>query len=150
MALDLYRPRQGVYARAAAGAALTLLVLFASIRVYQMAPVSGNFPFLGLTFPNTVWPAAGVFLALGAIVALFTTGARTGVGAIDSKTAGFVQLLSETETELQKVSWPSKDELTNSTAVVLACMAILGLFLFCVDQFVGWFMGVLKVLPIYQ
>ena len=148
MALVPYRPRQGVYARAMAAGGLVLLVLFASVRVFQMVPSEGSFGFLGLTFSNSLWWAGGVFVVLGAVVALLTLGLRTGIESIDSRTAGFIELLTETETELQKVSWPSKEELQSSTAVVFACMIALGLFLFCVDQFVAWFMGVLRVLPV--
>lgn len=147
MALVPYRPRQGVYARAAAAGGLLLLILFASVRIVQMAPDMGEFEVLGLDVPMSMWWAAGFFAVFGGIVALLTLALRTGIETIDAKTAAFVELLTETETELQKVSWPSKEELRSSTAVVLACMVVLGIFLFCVDQFVAWFMGTVKVLP---
>jgi preprotein translocase subunit SecE len=39
----------------------------------------------------------------------------------------------ETVAELQKVTWPSKDELVGSTIVVMVVSLILGFFIFGVD-----------------
>ncbi len=124
-----------------------MLILFASVRIVQMSPTLGRFSIIGLPVPYSYAWAGGFFVLCGALVALFTLGLRTGIEAIDGKTAGFVDLLTETETELKKVSWPSKEELRSSTAVVLACMVVLGVFLFAVDQVVAWLMMNLRVLP---
>ena len=40
---------------------------------------------------------------------------------------------NETVSELQKVTWPSKDEIVGSTIVVVFVSAILGFFIFGVD-----------------
>lgn len=40
---------------------------------------------------------------------------------------------NETVAELQKVTWPSKDELVGSTVVTVAVSLILGFFIFGVD-----------------
>ncbi|MBD3297302.1 MAG: preprotein translocase subunit SecE [candidate division Zixibacteria bacterium] len=40
---------------------------------------------------------------------------------------------NETVTELEKVTWPSKDELVGSTIVVVVVSLILGFFIFGVD-----------------
>lgn len=42
------------------------------------------------------------------------------------KIAGFVQ---EVRAEMQKVTWPTRDELVGSTSVVLMVMLILSLFI---------------------
>jgi len=39
----------------------------------------------------------------------------------------------ETVSEIQKVTWPSKDELVGSTIVVVVVSLILGFFIFGVD-----------------
>jgi len=124
-----------------------LLGLFASVRLYQMLPGSEGFRLLGLGVPYTACWASLVFVVLAGVVSLFTFGFRTGLNAVDLKTAAFVDLLIETEAELQKVSWPTKDQLTTSTTVVLLCMILMGALLFCIDQFVAWVMTVLRVLP---
>ena len=41
--------------------------------------------------------------------------------------------LSETKTELKKVSWTKKDELFASTSVVIVTVIILGLYIGAVD-----------------
>ena len=147
MSLAPYRPRQGVYARGAAAAGLLLLSLFASARLYQMLPSSESFELLGLDVPYSACWASVLFVLLGGVVCMFTIGLRTGLNAIDSKTGGFVDLLIETEAELYKVSWPTKDQLTTSTTVVFLCMIIVGVLLFCIDRVVAWVMSVLRVLP---
>ena len=40
---------------------------------------------------------------------------------------------NETVSELQKVTWPSKDELVGSTVVTVVVSLILGFFIFGVD-----------------
>jgi preprotein translocase subunit SecE len=42
-------------------------------------------------------------------------------------------LLIETQTEMKKVSWPKRDELVGSSVVVIACVVILGIYLYVVD-----------------
>ena len=42
--------------------------------------------------------------------------------------------LLETKTELKKVSWPTKDELKESTRVVVVASIVLTLFIGVVDQ----------------
>jgi len=92
------------------------------------------------------WSSA-LFLVLGALICLFVFGLRTGLRFIDSKTHGFIDLLVETEGELQKVSWPTRQDLANSTSVVLVCVVIIGLFLWVVDRLLSVAMSSVGVLP---
>ncbi len=147
MSLAPYRPRQGYHARAVAAAGLILLFLFGSFRLYSMLPNQQLFEMSGLPLYSSVLWAGGVFIVLGGLTSLFTVGMRTGVQSLDELTGGFIDLLIETQTELQKVSWPNKEQLTNSTTVVLICMIVLGAFLFAVDRMVAWIMSILRVLP---
>ena len=41
--------------------------------------------------------------------------------------------ISEVRTEMQKVTWPTREELMGSTAVVLVTMAIISLFIGVAD-----------------
>jgi len=153
MSLAPYRPREGVYARGVAGTGLVLLSLFASVRFYHwLSPrlsTAARFDLLGLhDIPYSACGAGLLFLVLAALSCLFAVAFRTGVKAIDSKTSAFVDLLIETEGELQKVSWPGKEELVNYTTVVIACMVFMGLLLFCIDQVVAFVMSSLRVLPL--
>ncbi len=47
--------------------------------------------------------------------------------------SGIKTYYNETVTELEKVTWPSRDELVGSTIVVVVVSLILGFFTFGVD-----------------
>ena len=46
--------------------------------------------------------------------------------------------IQETREELRKCTWPSWDELKGSTVVVLIATAVLGLFTYLTDVFLGF------------
>ncbi|MBX3733785.1 MAG: preprotein translocase subunit SecE [Verrucomicrobiae bacterium] len=52
----------------------------------------------------------------------------------------FANYLADTRDELRKCSWPSRDELRESTVLVLCTIAIMAVFLLIVDA------GVLRVI----
>ena len=124
-----------------------MLDLFASVRLFQTTVTEGTFELLAMPVRySTIW-AAVFFLIAGVVIAVFTFGLRTGIRSLDAVTASFVDMLVDTEAELQKVSWPTKDDLTTSTSVVLVCVVILGIFLWCVDLVVSFVMSSANVLP---
>jgi len=45
--------------------------------------------------------------------------------------------LKEVRVEARKVTWPTREELVESTTVVLVTVAIISVFIFVVDQIVG-------------
>ena len=45
-----------------------------------------------------------------------------------------VKFLKESREELKKVVWPSRDEVVNSTVVVLAAVIVVSIFLYIVDH----------------
>jgi preprotein translocase subunit SecE len=47
---------------------------------------------------------------------------------------GFMSFLKESREELRKVVWPSREEVLNSTIVVLGSVVVISLFLFLVDK----------------
>jgi preprotein translocase subunit SecE len=51
------------------------------------------------------------------------------------------QLLREVRTEMGKVTWPTRDELTSSTTIVLVVSLVLALFIFVVDQILSFVMS---------
>ena len=44
------------------------------------------------------------------------------------------RFLSETKTELRKVTWPTRDELTDSTKIVIIATFVVTLFIGIIDQ----------------
>lgn len=147
VALTPYRPGQGIYARSATGAALLLVALFASVRLFQLSSSEATFKWLGMNVPHTALWSAAMFVGLGAVVFLFTFGVHTGLKRLDARTHSVIDLLIDTESELTKVSWPGPDELRSSTTAVLVSIILLGTLLFCIDWLVAFVMGGLKVLP---
>jgi preprotein translocase subunit SecE len=45
----------------------------------------------------------------------------------------FIEFLKDVRGELKKVTWPSKQEVINSTIVVIVCTLIIGIFLWLCD-----------------
>ncbi len=58
---------------------------------------------------------------------------------------GPTQYLAEVRSELRKVNWPNRREVTNSTIVVLICVVFMTSLIFCFDyassKFVLWMFG---------
>ena len=135
MALTAYKPNQGAYARSGAAAALLLLDLLASWRLFDALTARGRsqFDFFGFPMPYAVIWSGLLFLLLAGAAMLLTRGYTTGIAGLDRKTHGLIDLLIDTQNELQKVSWPNKEQLTRSTTVVLVCIVLMGGFLFVVD-----------------
>jgi len=120
------------------------LGLFASFRVFQqLGSGSGTLAGIPVAF---LW-AAALFAGVAVLTSIFTFGLQTGWEGLDSKSRALVDLLVDTQTELVKVSWPTREELRSSTTVVLVCILILSVFLYAVDLIVSFAMSRLGVLP---
>ncbi len=149
MAMEIYKPNQGVYARAVTGVGGGLLAAFGA---YQLHAALIDLP--------PVWPGARfvvdityglvaalvLFAVLAGAVALVVTGASIGVKRVDRWSRRAVDFLIETEVELKKVSWPSRDELMGSTFIVVVVTFALGLYIFAVDWVVSKVMHRLSIL----
>lgn len=59
------------------------------------------------------------------------------------KKGGVRKYFRDLKSELKKVTWPSKKQVTNNTTVVLATMCITGLFLAGIDLGLGWLVTLL-------
>lgn len=55
----------------------------------------------------------------------------------------FADFLVSVESELEKVTWPSRQEVLQATVVVLFTMFFLGLFLFLIDLVWTWLFSVI-------
>lgn len=130
---------------------MTLIALFGSVRLFQIVQArsagDAGFPLLGMDVPYAAIWGGALFIVLGTVIFLFTFGVDTGLKALDRKSHGLIDLLIDTESELAKVSWPTSDVLTRSTAAVLVLIILLGAFIFGIDQVVALVMVALRVLP---
>ncbi len=147
MSVSIYKPKQGVYARGVAAGALLLLDLLLSVRFAQMFRGGSTFRVMELSvYYSDPW-AAVLFVAFAGVISVFVFGVETGLSRLDSTSRKFVDLLADTQAELQKVSWPGRQELGRSTVVVLVCVVLLGCFLYVVDTVFTMLMTRLEVLP---
>ena len=84
---------------------------------------------------NDVWVRIGIIVAL--VIFAFVCLAFTHQGR------AFKILLSDAAIELRRVTWPSKDETFQYTWQVIVVIAIVGFFVWVLDNFFNWFVGVL-------
>jgi preprotein translocase subunit SecE len=52
--------------------------------------------------------------------------------------------LKDVRAELKKVTWPSKNEVTSTTIVVIAATVFFGFYLFFMDVIFSWVIGQIK------
>ena len=60
----------------------------------------------------------------------------------------FVDFLTDTEVEMKKVSWTSKDDLYRATMVVLTTVILMSVFLFLVNQVWVRLLELIRVLQV--
>ena len=82
---------------------------------------------------NDLWVRIGIIVAL--IVFAFVCLAMTHQGR------AFKILLKDAAVELRRVTWPSKDETVQYTWQVIVVIAIVGFFIWLLDNFFNWFVG---------
>ena len=79
------------------------------------------------------WTIAGLVLALAGAAALVVWRERVKLGARDS-----VGFLGEVKGEVQKVTWPDKQQLKNATLVILVFVAVVALLIGLLDIILQW------------
>jgi preprotein translocase SecE subunit len=139
MALEIYKKNQGIQARVSLGAGLGIMALMAAHSLYgSLLGVSELYP--GARVPLVEAPitfgllsAAVFFIISAALIVVLTTGYETGLKTLDVNSKKAVDFLIDTQGELQKASWPTREELIGSTAVVIFSVIILGVYIFGVD-----------------
>ena len=113
---DVYKRSQGRIARQVTFGALLLLVLIFAWTVSTYGPLE-NYPFAGAHYA-----AAGVLAALGAWASYRVV-----------NYAPFADFLIKVEAEMNKVSWPTRDELIKASSVVIFVIFFLAGVLFVFD-----------------
>jgi preprotein translocase SecE subunit len=69
-----------------------------------------------------------------ALIWILIVGAIFGLLWWQGQLKRFAAYWQQTMEELKKCTWPTRDELTGSTVVVIVSILILGIFTFLVDQ----------------
>jgi preprotein translocase subunit SecE len=128
---DLYKPRQGARARTWTAVALGVLAAVGLWRLYEV-------------LLDSYGPATRAGIVGGLAAVLGWTIYRV------VNFPPFADFLGDTQAEMNKVSWTSKEDLYRATMVVLTTVLLMSIFLFTVDQI--WvtllkFIGVLHITP---
>lgn len=85
----------------------------------------------GLVTANTVYGELSVlYRALAAVVVAVVAGF---IAASTNKGSAFLSFAKESRTEVRKVVWPSRQEATQTTMIVLAATAVVSLLLWGLD-----------------
>ena len=58
----------------------------------------------------------------------------------------FINFLKDTKAELKKVTWPSRNEVTSTTIVVIVATVFFGFYLFFMDIIFSWVITQIKSL----
>jgi preprotein translocase subunit SecE len=58
----------------------------------------------------------------------------------------FINFLKDTKAELKKVTWPSRNEVTSTTIVVVIATVFFGFYLFFMDVIFSWLISHFKSL----
>ena len=97
---------------------LAILIVIAGVTAYYLMP---------LEYGWMRWGAVVASLVLGAVVLWFSWYGRQ-----------FLQFLELARVELRKVVWPTRDETLKTTAVVIAFVAVAGVFFWLLDLVLAW------------
>jgi preprotein translocase SecE subunit len=139
MGFEVYKKRQGVYARYVVAITLGFVALFASYSLYGTlislpeVYAGARVPVLNVSFNWGFLVSAILFIICGSFVGIVVGGVQTKIGPLDARGRRIVDFLVDTQAELQKVSWPTKQELIGSIIVVLITIVVLSVYIFGVD-----------------
>ena len=97
---------------------VAILIVIAGIAAYYLLP---------LEYGWVRWGAVVASLLLGAAVLWFSWYGRQ-----------FLQFVELARVELRKVVWPTRDETLKTTAVVIAFVAVAGVFFWLLDLVLAW------------
>lgn len=149
---EIYRKGQGSYARVSVGIVLGLIAFFSSYAMYgALIELPESFsrvriPLIDIPLTWGLICSFLFFLLCAAFVNVLVGSFETGIKAIDNLGKRVVGFLIDTQGELQKVSWSSKQELVRSTIIVIVCVIAFGIFIFSVDRVVTTVMKFIGIL----
>ena len=134
-----YKPTQGRIARTAAFWSAVMLGLYAAYTLNQ--ELSGRVEGLGDPLGGIVIPIVSVNLSISFLisVALFVAW-FVGLSIVLNKPKN-ADLLIETEAELKKVTWPTMQDATNSSLVVIFTVVFLMVYMGLCDRALSALVG---------
>ncbi|WP_442111843.1 preprotein translocase subunit SecE [Pseudomonas sp. NUPR-001] len=78
------------------------------------------------------------------VLALLVLAAAAGFIALQTvKGKSFFTLVKEARTEIRKVVWPTRQETTQTTLIVVAVVLVMALLLWGLDSLLGWLISLI-------
>ena len=77
------------------------------------------------------------------IAMLVVAGIAMSVAVTTEKGASACSMIKGARTEIRKVIWPTRQETTQTTIIVLIFVVVCGLFFWALDSFLGWIASLL-------
>ncbi|KZZ49330.1 preprotein translocase subunit SecE [Thalassolituus sp. HI0120] len=81
-----------------------------------------------------------LFRVLGVVVLMLVS---AGIAVTTVKGQAFMQLLKEANIERRKVVWPTRQETTQTTMIVVAVVFVMALILWGLDTLLGWLVSLI-------
>ena len=92
--------------------------------------------FAGAVGVNYIYADAPLLYRVLGIVALML--ASIGAALMTSQGKSFLSLLKEANIERRKVVWPTRQETTQTTLMILAVVVVMAILLWGLDTLLGW------------
>ncbi len=90
---------------------------------------------------NVIYADMALLYRVVGVVVLMLTSA--GIALTSSQGRAFLQLLKEANIERRKVVWPTRQETTQTTMIVVAVVFFMALILWGLDSLFGWLISLL-------
>lgn len=90
----------------------------------------------GAIVGNQMYAEVGLLYRILGVVALMLI--ALGVAATTTQGKAFLVLLKEANIERRKVVWPTRQETTQTTLIVIAVVIIVAIFLWGLDSLLSW------------
>ncbi|MCA8980826.1 MAG: preprotein translocase subunit SecE [Planctomycetes bacterium] len=134
-----YKPQQGRIARTAAFWSSVMLLLYACYTLHS--ELSGRVESLAEPLGGIVIPIVSVKLSISFLISFVTFVAGFVGLSIWLNKPKSADLLIDTEAELRKVTWPTMQEATNASMVVIATVVFLMIYMGLCDRLLGAVVG---------
>ena len=104
------------------------------------AAVVGNYMVPGLYQEANGEELPLLFRVLGVVVLMLVS---AGIAVTTVKGQAFMQLLKEANIERRKVVWPTRQETTQTTMIVVVVVFVMALILWGLDTLLGWLVSLI-------
>ena len=95
----------------------------------------------GAVIANNMFDQESVLIrAIGVVAAVIIAGF---FAATTTKGKEFIAFAKESNKEVRKVIWPTRQEATQTTLIIFVATALIGVLLYFLDMFLRWFVNLI-------